>query len=234
MLIRDNKYFYLGFFMALIFIGVLIMMFSPIINGGNVLTASDNLFNTISKGSSYYLGKLADKNAKYNDFVIEAPIEIEKKELIEKVKVILSKNDFEFGATEGLTLKGSLGRLLGAAISDSKQMYNNQGSVIAEKYGMPEKEAMYTYWNLLKALEKTLNKQKNFKEADFVKEVMKKALEMSYNYYGITPEKAAAKAGVLSFALLFYLVYTLWWGYAIYFMFEGIGLTMKKGHKKEV
>jgi hypothetical protein len=220
--------------MAVVFAGVLTLMFSPIINGGNALKASDNLFNTISKGSSYYLVKLTDKNAKYITLDIEAPIEIEKKDLIEKMKVILTKNDFTVGEGEGLVVKGSLGKLLQAAIKDSDEMYNNRGSVIVEKYGMPEKEAMYTFWSLLKGLEKTLTKQKSFAEAAFVKEVMKKAVEMSYNYYGITPEKASTKAGILGFALVFYITYTLWWGYSIYFMFEGIGLTMSKGHKKEV
>jgi hypothetical protein len=42
-----------------------------------------------------------------------------------------------------------------------------------------------------------------------------------------------ARAGILSFSLIFYVIYTLWWGIAVLFMFEGIGLEMKKGHKKE-
>jgi hypothetical protein len=233
MLIRDSKTFYMGFFMAVTFAIVLVLMFSPIINGGNALTASDNLFNSISKGSSYYLVKLSAKVAKYDDKTIEAVIEIEDKELIEKAKVILTKNEFSSEGEE-LVVKGSLGKLLGAAIKDSDEMYNNRGAVISEKYGMPEKEAIFVFWSLLKGLEKSLTKQKNFAEAAVIKEVMKKAVEMSYNYYGITPEKASTKAGILGFSLVFYIAYTLWWGYGIYFMFEGIGLTMKKGHKKEV
>jgi hypothetical protein len=35
--------------------------------------------------------------------------------------------------------------------------------------------------------------------------------------------------------LLFYVMYTMWWGFAIFFLFEGFGLTMKKSKiKKEV
>jgi hypothetical protein len=34
---------------------------------------------------------------------------------------------------------------------------------------------------------------------------------------------------------VFYVVYTLWWGFAIFFIFEGIGLSMTKAKvKKEV
>jgi hypothetical protein len=34
--------------------------------------------------------------------------------------------------------------------------------------------------------------------------------------------------------LIFYVVYTLWYGFAIFELFEGIGLTMKKSAKQEV
>jgi hypothetical protein len=35
--------------------------------------------------------------------------------------------------------------------------------------------------------------------------------------------------------LVFYVIYTMWWGFAIFYMFDGIGLTMKKAKvKKEV
>jgi hypothetical protein len=43
------------------------------------------------------------------------------------------------------------------------------------------------------------------------------------------------KAGLMTFLLVFYVAYTLWWGFAIFFIFEGIGLTMSKAKvKKEV
>jgi hypothetical protein len=29
-------------------------------------------------------------------------------------------------------------------------------------------------------------------------------------------------------------VYTMWWGFAIFFLFEGFGLEMKAGKKKEM
>ena len=39
---------------------------------------------------------------------------------------------------------------------------------------------------------------------------------------------------ILVFALLFYLAYTIWWGYAIMYLFDGLGLQMKKAKKTEV
>jgi len=72
-----------------------------------------------------------------------------------------------------------------------------------------------------------------FKEAAFVDTILKKAVEVSYNFFKIVPESAVSKAGILGFSLVFYVVYTLWWGIAIFFLFEGIGLQMTAGAKKE-
>jgi hypothetical protein len=63
---------------------------------------------------------------------------------------------------------------------------------------------------------------------------MKKGVEVGYNFYGIEPKKASSKAGILSFALIFYVIYTLWWGYAILYLFHGLGLEMKARVKREV
>jgi hypothetical protein len=39
----------------------------------------------------------------------------------------------------------------------------------------------------------------------------------------------------MTFLLVFYIAYTMWWGFSIFFFFEGIGLSMKKAKvKKEV
>ena len=33
--------------------------------------------------------------------------------------------------------------------------------------------------------------------------------------------------------LIFYIVYTMWWGYAIFHIFDGLGLSMKKAKLKQ-
>ena len=63
----------------------------------------------------------------------------------------------------------------------------------------------------------------------------KKAIEASYNFYKVDAKKVKDEAGLMTFLLVFYVAYTMWWGFAIFFIFEGIGLSMKKAKvKKEV
>ena len=39
---------------------------------------------------------------------------------------------------------------------------------------------------------------------------------------------------LLTFMLVFYVVYTLWYGYGVFELFEGLGLGAHAGHKEEV
>ena len=60
MLVTDKKLFFKGVFLLLTFAIVLVAIFSPIFPGGvNGLHFSDDLFNKLSKGSSYFIPKVA-------------------------------------------------------------------------------------------------------------------------------------------------------------------------------
>ena len=75
-------------------------------------------------------------------------------------------------------------------------------------------------------MQKALNKQERFADAKVVYTVMTRAVECSYNYYKIVPDHITDRMGTVIFALAFYVVYTLWYGYAILFIFEGWGLQI--------
>jgi uncharacterized membrane protein len=95
---------------------------------------------------------------------------------------------------------------------------------------------MYRQWyNVLDRMNKTFMKEKMAAEAKICSDVMKKAVEASYNFYKVDAEKVKEKAGLMTFLLVFYVAYTMWWGFAIFFLFEGLGLSMKKAKvKKEI
>lgn len=87
----------------------------------------------------------------------------------------------------------------------------------------------------MKEIKSSLNQQKLFRPAIFIdKGIVKRAIEVGYNYYGIKGQNAAERWGILLFALVFYVVYTMWWGYGIFFMCEGLGLEMTPSRKKEI
>jgi hypothetical protein len=58
MLIRNKKMFGVGSFLATTFLGVLLLIFSPVFGGKNGLQFADDSFNRLSKGSSYFIPKV--------------------------------------------------------------------------------------------------------------------------------------------------------------------------------
>jgi hypothetical protein len=235
MLVKNRKHFFGGALLAVTFAIVLVVMFSPVFKGENALQSADRLFNSIAKGSTYYFSELLERSEQYRRAPFEASLMLAAEETATKAKNLLDQAGVSSSTADGkVKVGGALGNLLHSSLRDSEAMFNNKGQIISEKYGFDAKEVLFVWWQVLKELEKDLKKQKRFKEAALVADVMKKGVEVGYNFYGISPQKAASKAGILSFSLIFYVIYTLWWGMAILLLFEGFGLQMKKGVKKEV
>lgn len=234
MLIVHKKQFGIGLLMAISFFVVLAIMFMPVFGGENAFHASDRLFNSISKASTDYFDSVKAQVEEQRGHELSLHVALDE-QTRKDVTIMLAKVDVSV-ETQGdaLVVSGGMGKLLTHIIEDSRTMFNNQGEVIEQAYGLPAREALYAWWKFLKAAEKNLKEIKEFKTASVVHEVMGKAVEVGYNYFGIDPKPAKEEAGILTFSLVFYVVYTLWWGFAIFFIAEGFGLAMTKGSKKEV
>ena len=235
MIVKKKKQFVWGLTLGASFLVILLLMFSPIFHGENSLQAADRLFNSIAKGSTYYFPGLFEKNKHFKDTKFEATLKLADEDMAGKATKLLAEAGVG-AAVDGAEVKASgyMGQVVQAALQDSEAMFNNQGEEIAAKYGYPGKEVLYVWWSTFRSLDKEFKKQKMFAAASFLADVVKKGVEVGYNFYGIQPQNASTKAGILSFSLVFYVIYTLWWGYAILFLFEGMGMQMKKGAKKEV
>jgi len=65
-MLANKKEFYGGIGLMTLFVVVLIIVFSPIYGGKNGLDYLDNLYNSISKGSAYYIQKARDESDEFN------------------------------------------------------------------------------------------------------------------------------------------------------------------------
>jgi hypothetical protein len=127
----------------------------------------------------------------------------------------------------GLKVEGDLSEILANCLEDSDSMYINDGQTISSKYGYNERQVMFNWWKALKSMDKGLTKQKQFEAAKMVSQVINKAVECSYNYYQIEPQKISDRVGIVIFSLVFYVVYTLWYGFSVMYMFEGWGMKLE-------
>jgi hypothetical protein len=137
-------------------------------------------------------------------------------------------------------VEGDLGKILEAAIRDSETMFRNEGDKIKALYAADMKtddiKQMFRQWNnTLPKMSKQFEKEKKMGERKICIDVVKKCVEAAYNFYGVDAVKVKDHIGLMAFLLIFYVTYTMWWGFAIFYLFEAAGLSMKKAKvKKEV
>lgn len=234
MLVRHKKTMNIGGFLALTFIGILLIIFSPVFGGINGLAYSDALFNKLAKGSSYFIPSLTKEVKGFEGKQLDVGIKLDKPEQAALAGKLFSMAGAEAHSQDtALKVKGDLGKVLMAVLKDSDVMYHDDGAAISARYGVNEKEAMSVWWTALNKTVKELQKSRKAEQASTVSEVMKKGIEPAYNFYGIESQKISEKAFTVIGLLLFYILYTMWWGYAIFYLFDGLGLSMKKAKVKQ-
>jgi hypothetical protein len=227
-MIADKKEFYGGLGLLIGFAVVLIVIFSPVFKGQNGLKYLDELYNSISKGSAYYIPKVKKDIDKLAGTSFNATISMANDGQARQTTTLLMKGDALVNVSgTRLKIEGDLAKILSSCLADTDSMYKNDGQTVAAKYGYNERQALYNWWQALRELNKDLTKQKQFKAANVVDMVLTKAVETSYNYYRIEPQKISDRAFIVFFSLIFYVIYTLWYGFAIMFMFEGWGLKLE-------
>ncbi|MFH0842447.1 MAG: hypothetical protein V1903_07490 [Bacteroidota bacterium] len=253
---KAKKHMGLGIVLALSFWVVLFLMFSPIFpktpegQPQNGLQWADELFNQLAKGSSYFIPKVQKSNEKFIGKMFSATINVSKPEdkpgdaekRAERAAKLFMINPGAKVEVKGSELKieGDLGLVLKAALDDADMMFKNEGDKIKAKYAVAmatdDEKQMFRQWNnVLPKIDKAFKKEGKIEEAKIVSDVTKKAIEAGYNFYKVDAKKVKDEAGLMTFLLVFYVAYTMWWGFAIFYIFEGIGLSMKKAKvKKEV
>ena len=227
-MIVHKKQFITGAVLLAAFCVVLVLIFLPLFDGQNSLNYMDDLFNSISKGSAYYIDGLLDEAKTLDGNAVDVTLEFEDAAQAVAMAPLFAKN----GATAlpddaELKVTGDLGDIMTGCLDDADRMFANNGAALSKKYGSDEKKTMYNWWKALKAFDKALKRQEKFAESKFVTTAIKKGVECSYNFYGIEPQKISEQILVVLIALVFYVVYTMWYGFAIMFMFEGWGLKLE-------
>ena len=227
-MIANQKKFYSGAILLSAFMIVLIIIFLPLFNGQNGLSYLDSLYNSISKGSAYYIPKLKAEAGQFTGRSITLTLNLADERQAGEIQPLFEKGgaDVELSG-KVLKISGDLAAIMANCLADADDMFANYGDKVAGKYGYSEKRVLYNWWLALNAADRDLKKQKKFHAAKFLANVQKKAVECSYNYYKIEPQNISDKYGLVIFSLVFYVAYTLWYGFAIMNLFEGVGLRLE-------
>jgi len=243
MLIRNKGTFTIGLVLLITFAAVLVCILMPLYgpegNKQNGLSVSDDFFNKLSKDSANYLQDVTDEvNTTVTDqTMLDVTVKMAKPEDAAGAAGIFTKAGFAAEAKGAdIHVSGALKPMLLKFIADARIVFDNDPEgKLKEFYGMGSEKALTLVYEVANRSIKVLQKDKHFAEASIMNELNMRALEPAVNFYGINGEPVMKNIPALTGLLVFYVVYTLWYGYAIFYLFEGIGMTMKKSKvKKEV
>ena len=231
-MIAHKKEFTGGLILHIAFWIVFALLLSPLYPGQgkkvNMLDYMDNMYNSISKKSAYFIPATQKKAEAYKGKNIEVTIKTDANLTADRVAAMLKPAGMKVEAGEKeVKVSGDLGGMLAAIMVDADSMYNNDGKAVSSRYGSNEKQVMYDWYNVLKSMEKSLTKQEKFAESKILYQARTKTVEPGYNFYGIQAQSIQDKAILVICSLAGYVIYTMWFGFSILFMFEGWGLKLE-------
>ena len=235
-MLTTKQYRTRAIFLLSTFFVILVLIFMPLypdIKPGSKtdgLTFMDNFFNSLSKDSAYFVPQELEKAKKFTGQTFEADLKYKSAILAQQAAQVLSANGFA-ATVEDVHVKtgGDFGKLLEAALADADFMYKNEGAAISKKYTpLDEKAAVYAWHNTMSALGKIFEKGGSETAAmlNATQSMNSKALEPSYNYYQVERKPVRQNLPLLIFALVFYVVYTCWYGFGILYFFESLGVKL--------
>jgi hypothetical protein len=233
-MIHNKKEFTGGIALLVVFFIVLFAMFQPIFDGHNAMGYLDNLYNSISKGSAYYVDNLKEEAKTVSGYQVNVTMKMENEtQAADSVALITAAGATATAQGKELTISGDYFAILSASLEDADRMYHNDGAALKAKYPVFEskddRQALYNWSTILAGFDKELKDQEAFAEAKVAFNINSKVVETAYNYYSVVPEQIRDKAGIVIFSLAFYVIYTMWYGFGILFVFEGWGLKIS-GH----
>ena len=222
-----------GYLLLASFFVVLATIFMPLfpsvqgqkING---LVYLDNFFNQLSKSSAYYIPEQVKKAENYNGRQFSTSLKMKSPEEAALTAKLFAMNKIT-AAAEGdkVQVSGDFGAMITIMLNDADLMFKNDGQALKAKYGVDERQTVYSWYQALAAMEKDMTKAGQFEQAKFVKNCMSKAVEPAYNYYEVEAKPVKEEMVLLIASLAFYVIYTMWYGFGLMFLFEGMGIKLE-------
>lgn len=231
-MIANKKEFSGGLVMMAGFWVVFAILLSPIFPSQdkkvNMLDYMDSMYNSISKKSAYYIPEIVQKADQLKGESFSIKMKVENQKSAPRIASMLRTSGATVEESDSeLKVSGDLGEVLVAAMADTELAYNNDGEALQSRHGAEAKQVMFDWHNTLSAMEKRFTKQEKFAQSTILNKAKTKAVETAYNYYGIEAQSIKDKAVLVVASLVGYVIYTMWFGFSILFMFEGWGLKLE-------
>jgi hypothetical protein len=235
-LVLSRRKFGAGIVGLVSFAVVFLAWFRPDQEGRTGLRQADDLFNRLSKGSACHIPALRHEAASLGErgflCYVEAPAPGDAARIASLARRGQAAVEL---AEHGVHVRGRLQLLAAALLDDAEMLFAGQERELSAKYGglMGAKEVVYHWWLICEPVYKAYISKGDIPASNLTSALRTRACEPAYNFAGIPPTPVADAAWPLAGLLGFYVLYTVWYGFSIMFLCEGLGLAARKAEKKE-
>jgi hypothetical protein len=101
--------------------------------------------------------------------------------------------------------------------------FANDDQKLTDKYKIKPEEVTYCWWIIFDGLTRRYVQENSVDTANFMKTMSTKVFEPAYNFRGIQAQNFNDIFVIALILLIFYVLYTLWYGFSIMYIFEGLG-----------
>lgn len=211
----------------LVFAVMLSVASRPVINGQTVLDWADGMFNQLSKASANSIPQAREKAAKFVGTSVNFGLAQRDVWDSDAVTRLLHRSGVDATLLEDgrVRVTGDLGKLSAVALEDAQLAFENRVLELSARHDMEGPEVIYYWWAVFDGLTRRYVQEGRGEEAAFTKYMMTKILEPSYNFRGIEAESISRRAMPVSILLTAYVLFTIWYGVSILFIFEGLGIS---------
>ena len=235
-LVVDRPKFRLGLAGLIVFAVALIMGATVPMNGRTPLASADSFFNQLAKDSAYYIPEARKQAVPFVDLPIDIGIKPREAAVASQMMRLIADSGCKATLTgDGrIRILGTMGQLSQAAMADAELAFKNDLEALQAEHQMQPTEIIYNWWIVFDGLTRRYIQENRAREANFAKFMSAKVLEPAYNFRGIEARSIRQNALPMSGLLGCYIGYTLWYGFSILLLMEGLGITVRvvKGRRE--
>jgi hypothetical protein len=206
----------------------------PWFGGRSGLDWADSLFNQLSKESSYFVPALREDAKRFDgrsfDVLVPASSQPDAARLCKVARTSGAEAEFDGKAVR---VRGDLAAIARAAMDDAEALHRGQAEQVQAKYGFTGRDVIYAWWLVFGSIYKSCMDARDLPTSNFASSIRTRVCEPAYNFAAVQARSPADAFWPMTILLAFYVLYTIWFGFSIMFIVEGLGVSAKNVRKRE-
>jgi len=233
-LVVNPRRFRIGVVGLVTFAAVLVVCLCPVFGGRTGLEQTDLFFNELAKHSACYIPEARAQVDRFKGQDIDLGVRPREMADPQRLVHVITTNGFAATITQDgrVRVLGDLGLLATVVLDDADLAFRDDVDALRRKYAMTREEVVYCWWTIFNGLTRRYAQQNRSAETNFTQFITTKVLEPAYNFRGIQARDIRHRYLPVAALLGLYVLGTLWYGFAILYLFEGLGITATRSASK--